>query len=221
MMKITVTLGIAICLCIGLSGQTQGAGFSADLVVSSGAAQTSPVIGKLYLSGNQVRIEDPQLPDGVFLVNEDTGSALFYRPGRMLIMDARETSVLTQLLVPVVPEQPCSAWQHMAETAGATQQGGTWRCRKLERAAVSAPAGVLSYEAISPRNLRHEITIDTARGFPVRIENANGVTVTLDNIRDEVPAAALFEPPAGLRRFDPQQLIDRIKQSDVWIEQPK
>jgi hypothetical protein len=27
----------------------------------------------------------------------------------------------------------------------------------------------------------------------------------------------LFEIPPGLRKFDPQTLIQRIKQSDVWV----
>jgi len=33
-------------------------------------------------------------------------------------------------------------------------------------------------------------------------------------------AAELFEMPAGLRKFDPRALIEQIKQSDVWVDQP-
>jgi hypothetical protein len=30
----------------------------------------------------------------------------------------------------------------------------------------------------------------------------------------------LFEVPSGLRKFDPEALIKRIKQSDVWVDTP-
>jgi hypothetical protein len=217
-MNIAVALCAAVCFSFGVAASA--AEFSADLVVAPDTAQTPPAIGKLYVSGNKVRIEDPQLPDGVFLVDGETGAALFYRPARKLVMDARETSVLTQLLVPVAPEQPCVAWQHMAEIAGATQQGGAWRCHELKQPG-SAPADTLRYEALSPRNARYDVLIDAARGFPIRIASTDGAVITLDNLRDGASAAALFEPPAGLRKFDPQQLIDRVKQSDVWVEPPK
>jgi hypothetical protein len=31
----------------------------------------------------------------------------------------------------------------------------------------------------------------------------------------------LFEIPNGARKFDPRALIERIKQSDVWLDTPK
>jgi hypothetical protein len=59
--------------------------------------------------------------------------------------------------------------------------------------------------------------IDTARKFPLRIKTEDGATITAENVRDEPQPAQLFEVPQGFRKFDPQTLIQRIKQSDVWV----
>jgi hypothetical protein len=59
--------------------------------------------------------------------------------------------------------------------------------------------------------------IDTARQFPLQIKTEDGSTITAENVRDEPQPAQLFEIPPGLRKFDPQTLIQRIKQSDVWV----
>ena len=45
----------------------------------------------------------------------------------------------------------------------------------------------------------------------------DGAVITLENVRDEPQLAQLFEIPPGFRKFDPQILIQRIKQSDVWV----
>jgi hypothetical protein len=45
----------------------------------------------------------------------------------------------------------------------------------------------------------------------------DGSTITAENVRDEPQTARLFEIPPGFRKFDPLNLIQRIKQSDVWV----
>ena len=40
------------------------------------------------------------------------------------------------------------------------------------------------------------------------------------NIVEGPQSASLFEIPAGYRKFDPQALIEIIKQSDVWVDEP-
>ena len=45
----------------------------------------------------------------------------------------------------------------------------------------------------------------------------DGSTITAENVRDEPQPAQLFEIPPGFRKFDPLNLIQRIKQSDVWV----
>jgi hypothetical protein len=49
----------------------------------------------------------------------------------------------------------------------------------------------------------------------------DGTKIELDSVREASQPAGLFEIPADFRKFDPQQLIERIKQSDVWVEPPK
>jgi hypothetical protein len=48
----------------------------------------------------------------------------------------------------------------------------------------------------------------------------DGTTISAENIREEPQPAPLFEIPSGLRKFDPEALIKRIKQSDVWVDAP-
>jgi hypothetical protein len=45
----------------------------------------------------------------------------------------------------------------------------------------------------------------------------DGSTITAENVRDGPQPAQLFEIPSAFRKFDPESLIQRIKQSDVWV----
>ena len=40
-------------------------------------------------------------------------------------------------------------------------------------------------------------------------------------IVDAPQPSSLFAVPPDYRKFDPMQLINQIKQSDVWVEPPK
>jgi hypothetical protein len=51
----------------------------------------------------------------------------------------------------------------------------------------------------------------------LRIKTEDGSTITAENVRDEPQPAQLFEIPPGFRKFDPLNLIQRIKPSDVWV----
>jgi hypothetical protein len=48
----------------------------------------------------------------------------------------------------------------------------------------------------------------------------DGTSITAEDIHEEPQPAHLFEIPSGLRKFDPEALIKRIKQSDVWVDTP-
>ena len=76
----------------------------------------------------------------------------------------------------------------------------------------------VKYRGISPREDRYLIRIDPGIDFVVKLEAVDGSTVEVVNIQEEPQPAQLFEIPAGYLKFDPQKLIDRIKQSDVWVE---
>lgn|SRR5579863_5263215 len=58
------------------------------------------------------------------------------------------------------------------------------------------------------------------RQFPLQIRTADGVVFALEQIRDEPQPESSFELPAGYRKFSPEALIERIKQSDVWVARP-
>jgi hypothetical protein len=61
--------------------------------------------------------------------------------------------------------------------------------------------------------------IDPNLKFPLRIRMQDGTTITVENIHEEPQPEHLFEIPPGFRKFDPQALIKRIKQSDVWVDE--
>ena len=199
---------------IAMSGsataQTQQ--FSADIVIQRGEA-TTPA-GRLRVLDGKVRIEAAELADGFFLIDTAMPAAYFVRPGAHIYMDARQSSRLTRLLVPVDPDEPCRQWQAMAHLAGLTEQGD-WRCERTGE------------ELIDGRhaNVFHAVSgsgqlfgwIDPSRRFPLRIKTEDGTVIALEHLKDEPQSASLFEPPPNFRKFSPEALIERIKQSDVWV----
>jgi hypothetical protein len=201
-------LGIFVGL--GLPGSLGAAQqFSADLVGKSA--------GKIYLSNSKVRIEMSDFAGGLFLLDGDAHTAYFVNPAERVFMDAKQSSWLTQIFVPLDPDDPCKQWQAMAEIAGAADQGKQWRCNRLgpESAGGFEP---IKYRAISPEGLSSYCLIDPQLGFAVSIDREDGVKIDLANLRQGPPPADLFEIPANFRKFDPHELIDRIKRSDVWVE---
>jgi len=193
-------------------GSASAQQFSADFVATAAGAK-----GRLYVANGKVRIETPDFPDGFFLVDGDAGSAWFVRPARRVFMEARQSTRLTRLLVPLDPDDPCGQWQAMAERAGATAPGERWRCDRLGGESVDGRETV-KYRALSPRRRLHEAWIAPTLRFAVRLETEDGAVVALENIEEGPQPPDLFAIPAGYRKFDPQALIDRIKQSDVWVE---
>ncbi len=201
-------LGIFVGL--GLPGSLGAAQqFSADLVGKSA--------GKIYVSNSKVRIETSDFPGGLFLLDGNAHTAYFVKPAQRVWMDAKRSTWLTQILVPLDPDDPCKQWQAMAEIAGAADQGKQWRCHRLgpESAGGREP---IKYRAISPEGISSYCLIDPQLGFAVSIAREDGVKIELANVQQGPPPSNLFEIPTNLRKFDPHQLIDRIKQSDVWVE---
>jgi hypothetical protein len=100
----------------------------------------------------------------------------------------------------------------MAKIAGVTDQGTAWRCERIGDEAI-AGRRIIKYRAISPRKDQYLIWIDPWIDFVVTLEADDGSAMEVTNIHEGLQPAQLFEIPAGLT-FDPQKLIDRIKQSD-------
>jgi hypothetical protein len=194
--------------------------FSADLIDTKAAGSPDVPRGKIFVANSDVRIEAPNDADGFFIIQRDRSAAYLVRPAHHLYMDAAQSSLLTQILVPVDPNDPCPQWQAMATIAGAAANGAQWRCERFGTEKIDGRDTVL-YRAISPQNQSNESWIDSGLGFPIRLMMADGTRIDLANIQQGPQAASLFEVPADYQKFDPRQLIDRIKQSDVWVASPQ
>jgi hypothetical protein len=206
-----------------------GAGLAASSAVAAQARQFSGDIvtrhdnvsapaGRLSVLDGKVRIETTEHPDGFFLVEPVKASAYFVRPGAHLYMEARQSSRLTRLFVPVDPDVPCRQWQAMARLAGLVSEG-EWRCERTGEETIDGHSAAV-FRALSADGQEFFGWIDRERQFPLQIRTEDGVVFTLERIRDEPQPESSFELPAGYRKFSPEALIERIKQSDVWVAKP-
>jgi hypothetical protein len=203
-------------LCGGVPAYAQQ--FSASLVIAKGDGGPAVPAGKLRVAGLKERIETPDAANGFFLIDGAKPVAYFVRPASRVFMDARKSSQLTRLFVPVDPDRPCRQWQAMAKLTGAVDELD-WRCERIGEQTIDAHSA-LGYRAISAHGPEFTGWIDVVHRFPIRIEAEDGSVLSVNDIRDEPQPAEPFEIPAGFRRFDPQMLIEQIKHSDVWVEKP-
>jgi hypothetical protein len=208
--------------CAGLSASAvMGAEtlpFSADIVTRRDGASVR--LGRLGVRDGKVRIETSEFPDGFFLVDAAaaTRTAYFVRPAARVYMDARQSSRLTRLFVPVDPDAPCLQWQGMARLAGLSGEG-EWSCERTGDEVIDG-RDAIAFRVLSGTGQSLVAWIDRTRQFPVRIKTDDDVLVTLEAIKDEPQAASAFALPENYRKFNPEALVDRIKQSDVWVAKP-
>jgi hypothetical protein len=187
--------------------------FSADIVMRHDDVPAPA--GRLSVSNGRVRIETAEIPDGFFLTDTAKPSAYFVRPGARLYMEARQSSRLTRLFVPLDPDAPCRQWQAMARLSGVTGEGD-WRCERTGEETIDGH-NTVAFRAMSGEGQEYFGWIDRERHFPLRIRSEDGAVITLERIRDEPQPASSFEVPESYRKFSPEALIERIKQSDVWV----
>jgi hypothetical protein len=233
--SIAVALGLGLGLGIARAGDSPEPAppreFSADIASRDAAGTLLGGVARVYVSGRKVRIETPEVPAGFFLIAGDAGTALFVGTTQRVFMDAKQSTRLTQIFVPVDPRDPCPQWRAAAQNAGVPGAEGDWRCARAAGAGASAGAGggadrgagwagTIEYRVVSPDQNSSRRWIDTRLEFPVKLEAADGATIALENIRVEAQPANLFAIPAGFRKFDPRGLIERIKHSDVWAGGP-
>jgi hypothetical protein len=159
-------------------------------------------------------LETPEVADGFFLIDGTKPAATFVRPRTREFMDARQSSRLALIFVSVDPDNPCRQWQAMAQQAGLEDRN--WRCERLGEEMI-AGRNTIAWRAISASGRQFSGWIDRERRFPLRVKTEDGRIITAEHVRDEPQPAELFQIPSGFRKFDPQLLIDRIKQSDVWV----
>jgi hypothetical protein len=208
-----LTLGVWLLASPSLAQGTKH--FDADLVRSrQGSAPVAA--GRLFVSASRARLELTELPDGYFIIDGAGPSATFVKPGSAIFMDARGSSRLTQWFVPVNPADPCPQWQAMARMAGKPDHGA-WRCEQDGETMIGGRRAI-GYRAMAGTERQFMAWVDPALAFPVRIELSDGTTFAVAAVRERPQAPNLTQIPSGFRKFDPQALIERIKQSDVWVD---
>jgi hypothetical protein len=212
-------LGLFVLIGFLLGGRTPALAqqFAADLVRQQGSAAVVPA-GRLFVVGDKVRIETPELADGFFLIDSATPSAHFVRPAMRVYMDARQSSSFTRWFVPVDPENPCRQWQAMTRLAGAVDHGD-WHCERIGQDQIGG-RDVIAYRAFSGEREQFRGWVDPLYKFPLRIKTGDGVVVTAENIQDMQQPAQPMQIPQGFGKFDPEVLIRQVKQSDVWVTTP-
>jgi hypothetical protein len=193
--------------------------FSADIVTRD--ATGAPIGGgaKVYVADGNVRIETSEASAGYFLINGETGNALFVRPARRVFIDAKRSTRLTQIFIPIDVHHPCPQWQAAAKNAGLPGAIGDWRCDQITNEGVDSQ-NAIEYHVTSPDRQTSQRWVDPSLAFPVKLQSADGTTITLEHVRVETQPPGLFELPPDYRKLDPAALIERIKHSDVWAAPP-
>jgi hypothetical protein len=187
--------------------------FTAALVTSGADGRVTAPPGKISVADTRVRLDTPEANGGFFLVDGAAGAAYLVLPMQRIYLDVKQSSPLTRIFIPLAPGDACRQWQAMARIFGAADQA----CRRLGADSINGRNST-KYEAVSPEGRRSYRWIDDALNFVTRLEEVGGDTVTVADIQQGAPPAALFAVPADYGKFDPQQLIERIKHSDVWVE---
>lgn len=190
--------------------------FSAELI-STASGGSMGGAAKLYVADRKVRIETPELPGDVLIVDASIPAAYLLRPAQRIFMDSKQSSRLTRLFVPLDPADPCRQWQVMAEIAGISDSG-RWRCLAEGNERVDGRSTI----KFAVRSLRGRgiAWIDANLKFPVKIETDDGTVLALKDIEEGLQPAEKFAIPGSYRKFDPRGVIEQMKRSDIWVEPP-
>jgi hypothetical protein len=217
--RASAVLQLALFASTAALAQSAPQAFSADVVSLDTRGEPLAASAKLYAADHKARIETGGAPDGFFLSDTDVGTALFVRSAQRIYLDARQSTPLTQIFVPVDTHDPCRQWQAAAATAGLVSSG-KWRCEPIERAVVNQHE-TIEYSVVMPGRQASYGWVDPTIGFPVKWQAADGRVFALENIQRQAQPASLFSIPSDYRKLDPQALLERIKHSDVWADPPK
>ncbi len=202
---------------LGSSARPARAGqFSAEIISTASGAATGST-AKLYVADRKVRIETPELPGDVLIVDAAVPAAYLVRPAQRVFMDSKQSSRLTRLFVPLDLADPCRQWQVMAEVAGISDSG-QWHCVAMG-SEILGGRSTLKFAVTSLRG-RSTGWIDATLKFPVKIATEDGAVFSLKAIDEAPQPAEKFEIPAGYRKFDPRGVIEQMKRSDIWVETP-
>jgi hypothetical protein len=194
--------------------------FSGNVVTTNPDKDTVVAPGRVLVADGKVRLELPDFPGGYFLVDPSADIAYFVKPTRRVFMEARQSSRLAPILVALDPDAPCEQWQAVGRITGLGDPNRAWQCTRLGTELIDGRE-TIRYQAVAPDASSYDVWIDPKIRFPVRVRVEVGVVTDIKDIEEKPQPSEAFELPSGYGKFDPQGLIDRIKQSDVWVEQPQ
>jgi hypothetical protein len=191
--------------------------FSAEIVSRDAVGSAPAASGRIYVANRVARIETPEAPGGYFLVDAVKGTAVFVLPSRRIFMDAKRSSRLTQVFVPIDAVDPCQQWRAAAALADMLRREDAWRCEPTGEK-IAGNGRAIGYRVASDGGESSLRWVDPDLLFPVKQTSADGTMQTLENIQMGTQPADLFAIPPGFHHFDPQALIDRVKHSDAWVD---
>jgi hypothetical protein len=171
----------------------------------------------------KIRIETPDFSDGFFV--SDSSNHVSYFPCQLFCTAKRPrfhggTAIkLAGFDVRVGrSRRPCKRWRSMAKVAGA--QGDERRCERDGQEIIDGRHAV-HYRIIPSSDREMSGWVDPNLKFPLKIQKEDGTTALVANMKEGPQPASLFEIPTDFRKFDPEALIRRIEQSDMWVEEPR
>jgi hypothetical protein len=160
---------LAAAFCIGVaarlgdfSAAAHAEDFTADLVTVDPLRPSEARPARIYVSDNKVRLDPAGFHGGFFIIDGDTGTATFVRPKERVFMDAKQSTPLTQIFVPLNPTAPCPRWKEMALSAGALEQEAEWRCAMLGDDVVDGRT-LLKYQMGPSEVQQRSVWLDPAR----------------------------------------------------------
>jgi hypothetical protein len=216
-----------IALCWMLCAATTGPGamthaqhapeFSADIVSRDAAGLAVGAAARIYVANHRVRIETPEAAGGFFLIDADAGTAHFVLIKQRVLMDAKQSSRLTQVFVPMDTDDSCGQWQAAASNAQGRPAMADWRCERIDEEGADGRR-VIEFRVAARDGAPSLRWVDLDLKFPLRSQAADGTTIALEHVRIEAQPSSLFTIPPGFRKFDPAALIERIKHSDAWVD---
>jgi hypothetical protein len=195
---------IALGLAAPVAGPAVAQQFSADLVMQG--REASP--GKIYVADGKVRMENVGGP-GVMLADARANSAYVLMPQQKMYLDMKMTGRMTQVFMPVNPNNPCPQWQEMAKEAH--KDASQWSCKRVGNETVNGRSTV-KYQAASPQGEVHYAWLDTKLNFLMKTQDPDGKGMELKNIKEGAQPASLFEIPAGYQKMDMQQMMQQRMQ---------
>jgi hypothetical protein len=222
---VTVLRSLSICISIVLATATVWAlesparEFSADIVSRDRSGAAMATVARLYAARGKVRIEPAELAGGFFLIDREAPATLLVRPAQRVYMNARQSSPLTQIFIPVDVADPCRQWHSAMEDANAGKGTEHWRCALFKEIEMGGRRTV-EFRTSSADDAVDERFIDAQLQFPLKVIAVGGSMLMLENIQITPQQAGLFRLPRDYRLFDPRALVERIKRSDVWVDPP-